>query len=329
MCRLLCLFIVLGFSLSAHAQKKAAAKPAATSAEAALTGTSSISSQSLISEFFSQAPEGQNWLSPGAVYISGQTKYSNSTKTDNSAMLFGFEYERGIAPTASAGVRVVYASTNAKKTKNGTADVKTDIRGLGDLEFFLKGHTPLEDGKYIWYGVKLSMSPGKATNKAKDGGNKWEQSANSGGNGFTPYVGLSVPMNGYTLGGKLSIERRLTDATLKETDASGQTSTIKMSSGETTKFSVFAETPISTGFVGTYLEYAAKNTTDLESGGGTGTISGYNTISLVAYGTHSFSDTALLRGELLYGKLASDSAAYGSVDSSSLFGASISGRFTF
>ena len=236
-------------------------------------------------------------------------------------------YQYGVSETMAVGASLEYASQEIKNSST-SGDSKSTKAGLGNLNLQLNGKNPLDEGRMIWFGATLSLSPGASTLKYKSA-DKTEENNYSGGNELTPYIGFTAPVNGYNLSAKLSHDLNIGDKTLKETDNSGVTTKYDASGGATTTLSLIGEKSLTSGLIGLELDYAAVATTNLSTTGGSGTVSGGNLGILSAFGRCNLSETSVFLWRLGYSKVLSDSVSNSKIDSSSIIVAQFGARFVF
>lgn len=294
------LFLIVGFSVFANA-----------------------ASDSSTLEYFYQAPEGVQQLTPSLAYHDLTYKYKNGGKITGSGFDLDLRYERGLTNMFSAGGIVSYKTMTLKGSTTGG---KIEGKGLGDIQLFLKGHTDLLESRYLWFGVTLTLSPGASEKKDKSSTTE-EQNAFSGEHTLSPYVGYTVLVTeSLTFGAKVQTEVKIGDGTEKETDLTGTTTTAKTSGGEISMLSLFLESPIEKGNFGGFVQYSALNPTKSKENGSTSTYGGANYLGAGVYGTQDSSEGFTLRGDLAYKQIVSD---MGTLSSSAFVDATIAGRFTF
>jgi len=271
-------------------------------------------------EYFYQTPEGKQQLTPSLVYHDVKYRFKSGNKTDGSGFDLNLQYERGISAMFSVGGIVSYKTG----TLNSNGGGKIEANGLGDLILFFKGHADLLEGRYLWFGANLSISPGDFEKKNKGA---IKENMYSGEHKLIPYLGYSMLVTeSLTFGAKVSTQINLGDGTEKATNNLGVVTTSKTSGDEVSTLSLFLESPIEKGNFGGEVAYDGRNTKKSVANNGITHYDGYNTLKLGVYGTHDFSEDFTLRGELSYKTIISNVST---LSSSTFIDASVAGRFTF
>lgn len=238
------------------------------------------------SEFFWQAESGKSYLSPQLGFASGEVETKAGPTGDISLFGIGLEYENGLSEQFSAGVSLSYSSGETEV--QGTS---RDQEGLGDIDFFIKGSSPLTSGN-LKYGAELSLSPGNSETDSNGDSNAY-----SGRHTLTPYIGYETSADGLKFGGKIAYQLHLTDQ--KDEDASGNET--KTSGGADLDLMVFIETATSTGTFGGKIGHSISSDVKDEETGEKSDVSPLTMLGV--YGTSEIKEGLTFFGELNYGIL--------------------------
>lgn len=254
--------------------------------------TKATSSGSAIqSQYFFQSEAGQNQIFTQAMFATNTIKRAppSSNNTSNLTAL-RLRYERGLNEmfTVSGEIGAPF-NTQINGGNSYT------LKGLFDLLFQVRGRKSLSNNMNLYFGGVINHSLGKNEWTLNNSNELTSINVQSGGTGFSPYVGFSYSLRPITLGARLSTEIDLIER--KSTVIVGSTTLNSEDRGRNeTKLATFAERAIDSDIIGIELYYSSRNTQKMTySDGSTGTIDGDHNIGLSVYNFYYFnSDTALL-----------------------------------
>lgn len=236
-------------------------------------------------EFFWQADEKEFYLSSTVHVISIKANY----KTDHqvyvkqSGTLTDLNAEYGLNEKLSVGFGTSYRRMHTEFYPFS----KNDFKGLGDLDFNLKGVHSL-DHSNLRYGTAISFSLGDTV---LTNGN---QNGHSGRNILIPYIGFDTSVKDYTAGAALSYiyymgNRKINYEGVPEEYQGGYVLT----------FTMFAEKSLPKGIkAGTSVEYDITGDQKVKSSGEK--IEGLNQLYISIYGSNEVLDALTITFQLGY-----------------------------
>lgn len=276
-------------------------------------------------EYFYQTPAEKNQVTPELSYKETQTKYKLSTsgKDTTSLLPLTVRYERGLTEEWSVGAELGYMLSGSGKSNTD----KYDIKGMSDLDVFLKGQHGLQSNMSIHYGLNITVPLAKQKTKWTTAEGTKEVTYETGRFWATPYVGMAYAMDAHIFGAKLSTQLDLANGK-QETETNGTTTSNDIKNAHKTQLSAFYETAMSGSIIGAELYYNGISGSKTKSSTATAwtTNEGSNNLGLKVYGAYDMNESTTLLANVFYEMSQSEPAA---VDSMNNWGLGVAGRFTF
>ncbi|MFN7905225.1 MAG: hypothetical protein ACK5P5_08575, partial [Pseudobdellovibrionaceae bacterium] len=170
-----------------------------------------------------------------------------SSQGESESSITGFSQNFGVIYSFVEGQQLSFGSSYVNseskvRSKRTSADIRTDVTGLGNLDLAYQGASELEYAD-MFYGLSYNFKhQGKVIREA--GVNQFEANAVQAQNSWTPSIGIAMPTAiNLTLGGDVSHTIK-EDGDVRQELASRESTTTKERQGNVTSIMGFLELDI-------------------------------------------------------------------------------------
>ena len=202
-------------------------------------------------QFFYQPKASEHAVTAGAEYRSLDTKFGLTDGSQSKSVIgrsqFEVQYDYGLIENLSIGAVAAY-SLYSVESSSQFGRFSNNYSGLEDFAINLKGFVPIQSNFNFRFGIDYL-----ASNEAKEDAESRTQNAFSGGDSLRPYIGLDYAVGSLFFGAKILREINLEDRVIKSPSrANGE---VRLTGGEFTQASIFAESHQAWGILGGFLQH--------------------------------------------------------------------------
>lgn len=203
-------------------------------------------------------------------------------------------YLYGISDTFAMGAGLSFGSTKVTSTPTGGPDSDISYSGMGDLNVWAVGNSPMET-MVLRYGGFLGVSPGNAQEAditANKAGNRY-----SGGMSLTPYIAAEWGNESMTYGVALQYAYKMDR---KRDDHGTPVATTTIKGGNILSLKPYLEMPYTNGVASFYLQYDSIGSSTETLNNSDTNLDGYTAMTLGAQTKYDFTPTIAGRAGLAY-----------------------------